>query len=69
MTTDAHATGITIDIPRYHDVWMDNGVETFYKLFNDTQDSCFIVRIENSPLIINVADFVKFETYIRNAMK
>jgi len=31
MTTDAHATGITIDIPRYHDVWMDNELKTVEK--------------------------------------
>lgn len=50
-----------IRIPKYNDVWMDNGVETLYRLLKEAQDGSFSVRIDNNSLIITVADFAKFK--------
>jgi len=53
--------GMKIQIPKYNDVWMDNGVETLYRLLKDAQDSSFSVKIKDNSLIITVADFAKFK--------
>ncbi len=58
-----------IQIPKYNDVWMDNGVETLYRLLKDAQDSSFSVNIKDNSLIITVADFAKFKEAVGVAVK
>ncbi|PWB54525.1 MAG: hypothetical protein C3F06_04280 [Candidatus Methanoperedenaceae archaeon] len=56
-------------IPALNDVWMDNGVETFYRLLKEAQNSSFSVNIDNNSLIITVADFDKFKESVGIAIK
>ncbi|MCX9012355.1 MAG: hypothetical protein OIN66_14715 [Candidatus Methanoperedens sp.] len=58
-----------IVIPALNDVWMDNGVETFYRLLKEAQNSSFSVKTDNNSLIITVADFDKFKESVGIAIK
>lgn len=60
---------IEIVVPALNDVWMDNGIETFYKLLKEGQNSSFSVKIDNDSLIISVADFDKFKESVGIAIK
>src|SRR3989304_5895982 len=58
-----------IVIPALNDVWMDNGVETLYRLLKEAQNSSFIVKIDNNSLIITVSDYDKFKESVGIAVK
>ncbi len=58
-----------IVIPALNDVWIDNGIETFYRLLKEAQNSSFSVKTDNNSLIIAVADFDKFKESIGIAIK
>lgn len=58
-----------IAIPALNDVWMDNGVETLYRLLKEAQDDSFSVKIGDNSLIITVADFAKFKKSVGIAVK
>lgn len=58
-----------IVIPALNDVWMDNGIETLYRLLKEAQNSSFSIKTENNSLIIAVADFDKFKESVGIAIK
>jgi hypothetical protein len=58
-----------IEIPVRNDVWMDNGIETFYRLLKDAQNSSFSVKIDNNSLIITIVDYNKFKESVGVAIK
>lgn len=60
---------VEIKIPKYNDVWMDNGAETLYRVLKDAQDGSFGVKIKDNSLIITVADFAKFKESVGVAVK
>ncbi len=61
--------GVKIEIPIYNDVWMDNGVETFYHILKEAQNNSFNVNINADSLLLNVTDFDKFQESIGVAVK
>jgi hypothetical protein len=68
MTRGANADGVTIEIPRYNDVWMDNGVETFYQILKEA-DGGFGVTLTDDSLRVEVSDFNTFKESIGVAVK
>jgi len=58
-----------IEIPIYHDVWMDNGVETLYRVLKEAEDNSFNLGINNNSLLITVKDFAKFKETVGVAFK
>ena len=58
-----------INIPIYHDVWMDNGVETFYQILKEAQNNSFNVTINADSLLLNVTDFDEFKEAVGVAVK
>jgi hypothetical protein len=69
MANKANSNGVTIEIPRYNDVWMDNGVETFYQILKEAQNGSFSVEIADNSMKLNVFDFGKFQESIGIAVK
>ncbi|MCD5409367.1 MAG: hypothetical protein LRZ87_01175, partial [Methanocellales archaeon] len=62
-------TKMKIEIPIYHDVWMDNGVETLYRVLKEAEDNSFDLGINNNSLLITVKDFAKFKETVGVAFK
>ena len=58
-----------IEIPAYHDVWMDNGIENLYKLLKNGQDDGFEITIDNNSLIITISNFDKFKESVGITIK
>ena len=58
-----------IKFPVCNDLWMDNGLETFYSVLNDFRNDNFEITIENNSLIIRIDDFKKFKEDLGNAIK
>lgn len=61
-----------IEISRYNDVWMDNGVETFYQILKEAEEAengSFSVTITDDSLIIDVSDFDNFKDSVGVAVK
>jgi hypothetical protein len=58
-----------IEIPIYHDLWMDNGIETFYQILKEAQNNSFNVNINVDSLLLNVADFNGFKESVGVAVK
>lgn len=69
MDSEAKVDGIKIEIPIYHDVWMDNGVETFYQILKEAQNNSFNVNINADSLLLNVTDFDEFKEAVGVAVK
>jgi hypothetical protein len=61
--------GVKIEIPIYNDVWMDNGVETFYQILKEAQNNSFNVNINADSLLVNVTDFDEFKEAVGVAVK
>jgi hypothetical protein len=69
MAGGADVKGRTIEIPRYNDVWMDNGVETLYQILKEAENGGFSVTITDNSLIVDVSDFDNFKDSIGVAVK
>jgi len=52
-----------------NDAWMDNGVETFYRILQEAEDKSFSAKIENNSLIITIADFEEFKKALGSAIE
>ncbi|MGC9443490.1 MAG: hypothetical protein ACP5E9_00945, partial [Candidatus Methanospirareceae archaeon] len=69
MRSEGNANGITIEIPRYNDVWMDNGVETFYQILKEANSGGFDVTLVDDSLKVEIKDFDNFKDSIGVALK
>jgi len=69
MRSEGNASGVTIEIPRYNDVWMDNGVETFYQILKEADNGGFDVTLTDDSLKVEVNDFDNFKESIGVAVK
>jgi hypothetical protein len=69
MVGEADVKERTIEIPRYINVWMDNGVETFYQILKEAQNNSFNVTINADSLLLNVTDFDEFKEAVGVAVK
>jgi len=60
-----------IILPKINDAWMDNGVESLYRILKEAQDESFNVRIDNdnNSLVITVTDFTRFKESVGIAVK
>lgn len=58
-----------VDIPMYHDVWLDNGVVTLYSILKESENNSFNVELSSDCLRININDFSKFKDTVANAIK
>ena len=69
MAGGAEVKGTTIEIPRYNDVWMDNGLETFYQILKEAENGGFSVTIMDNSLRVDVSDFDNFKDSVGVAVK
>jgi len=57
---------LKIEIPIYHDTWLDNGVENLYRLLSELQmdePDLLEVQLEPDRLLFEIFDFEKFPSY------
>ncbi len=60
---------LQLSLPSLNDVWMDNGVETLYRILEEAEDASFTVQLLDNSLIIAIKDFGKFKKAIGIAIK
>ena len=56
-------------LPSLNDIWMDNGLETLYRILKEAMNNSFSVKIEDNSLVIKIADFDKFKETVSIAVK
>lgn len=60
---------MNIELPVCHDIWMDNGLETFYRILKEAEDDNFTVKIGKDSLEICVDDFAEFRQTVEIMIK
>ncbi len=57
------------ELPIYHDVWMDNALENFYRILKRIDSEDFNVKLTREKLIFNFNDFEKFKNELIRQIK
>lgn len=58
-----------IIFPALNDAWMDNGVETLYRILQEARSRNFSAKIENNSLMVTITDFGEFKKDLGVAVK
>jgi hypothetical protein len=58
-----------IEIPIYNDVWMDNGLETLYRILKEAEDGNFEIIFDKDSIAISAKNFAKFKESVGVALK